>query len=69
MTREVLLRTYQPGDAEGVLANWNRVFPTADGRIRARGMEHWCWKFLATNHLLGDPLRRFKGCRPGGSFE
>lgn len=52
MTCDVVIRAFQPGDAEGVLANWNRVFPTADGRIRPRGMDHWRWKFLA------NPLHR-----------
>lgn len=42
---EVTLRAYRPGDEVGILAGYNQVFPTPDGRIQPRSMAHWRWKF------------------------
>jgi len=43
---DVEIRAYRPGDEEGILAGYNKVFPTADGSIKPRTMAHWRWKFL-----------------------
>ena len=42
---EVRIRAYQPGDEAGILAGYNRIFPTPDGRIPVRSQAHWRWKF------------------------
>jgi hypothetical protein len=42
----VTIRAYRQGDEQGILAGYNRVFPTADGRIPVRSPAHWQWKFL-----------------------
>lgn len=39
------IRAYQPGDETALLACYNQVFPTADGRIPPRTLAHWQWKF------------------------
>ncbi|MDP6929834.1 MAG: hypothetical protein QF412_09060 [Planctomycetota bacterium] len=46
MTDPVQIRSYQPGDEVGILDCYNRIFPTDDGRIGGRTLEHWNWKFL-----------------------
>lgn len=43
---DVEIRAYRPGDEQGLLAGYNKVFPTADGSIKPRSMAHWQWKFL-----------------------
>jgi hypothetical protein len=45
MNDRVELRGYRAGDEAAILAAYNQVFPTADGRVRQRGMPHWLWKF------------------------
>lgn len=45
MTDPVEIRAYRPGDEHGLLAGYNKVFPTADGVIKPRSMAHWLWKY------------------------
>lgn len=47
MTDPVEIRAYRPGDEHGILSSYNQVFPTADGSIKPRGLDHWRWKFEA----------------------
>jgi len=44
MTDPVTIRAYRPGDAPGILACYNRIFPV-DGVIPARSAAHWSWKY------------------------
>jgi hypothetical protein len=46
MAAEPEIRAYRPGDEAGILSCYNRIFPTADGRIPPRTAAHWEWKFL-----------------------
>ncbi len=39
------IRPYRPGDETALVAGYNKVFPTEDGKIKPRSMEHWHWKF------------------------
>lgn len=41
----VRIREYRPGDEEGILDCYNRIFPTPDGRIPPRTRAHFDWKF------------------------
>ena len=43
---DVEIRAYRPGDEDGIVAGYNKVFPTPDGHIKPRSMAHWKWKFL-----------------------
>lgn len=43
---DVVVRPYRPGDENGILDCYNRIFPTPDGTIPRRSLEHWKWKFL-----------------------
>jgi hypothetical protein len=45
MTDPVQIRAYRPGDETGILAAYNKVFPTPDGQIPPRSLAHWQWKF------------------------
>jgi hypothetical protein len=46
MADVVEIRPYRDGDAAALLAAYNAVFVTADGRIKPRSMAHWRWKYL-----------------------
>lgn len=45
MTDPVEIRAFAPGDEVALLDAYNRVFPTADGKIQPRSLAHWQWKF------------------------
>lgn len=45
MTDPVEIRGYRPGDEHSLLAAYNKVFPTPDGKIQPRSMAHWLWKY------------------------
>ena len=47
MSDPITLRPYRAGDEVGILACYNKIFPTADKRIGPRTLEHWNWKYLA----------------------
>ena len=41
MSDAIEIRGYRPGDEHGILAGYNKVFPTPDGKVRPRTLEHW----------------------------
>jgi hypothetical protein len=61
----VLIRTYRPGDEAALLACYNQVFPTADGRIAPRSLHHWQWKFR--DNPTGRIQITLGECRADGS--
>ncbi len=42
---DIEIRAYRPGDEQGILQGYNKVFTAQDG-IPPRSMAHWRWKFL-----------------------
>lgn len=46
MSDPIAIRGFRPGDEHGLLAGYNQVFPTPDGKIQPRSLAHWQWKFL-----------------------
>jgi hypothetical protein len=45
MADPVTIRSFRPGDEQGLLDAYNKVFVTPDGRIPPRSMAHWKWKY------------------------
>lgn len=47
ITDSILMRGFEPGDEDGILTCYNRVFADPDKGIQPRSRAHWDWKFHA----------------------
>ncbi|GAB4158803.1 MAG: hypothetical protein Fur0037_26250 [Planctomycetota bacterium] len=45
MAETIEVRAYREGDEYGIVAGYNEVFPTPDGKIPRRDIDHWRWLF------------------------